>query len=125
MGCACLYKRGKNVCTWDRIEKGTLEICVYWKGCYVYLSHPSRYRRECLYHVPSMWPSVSSSESLLCGGFSGLLWGLFKELSGVKPIPREGGAGLGNVLEGTGSSRQVAMIASSILSRQTRSQDQK
>lgn len=34
--------------------------------------------------------------SCLCGGFSGLLWGLLNEISRVKLFLREGGAELGN-----------------------------
>lgn len=82
------------------MEKGALKICVYWERVLYVFKSPIK-REEgvsLLYHVPSMWPCVSSLESLLCGGFSGLPWDLFKELSRVKPIPREGGAGLGNVL---------------------------
>lgn len=88
------------MCTWDRIVKGALKIRVYWERVLYVFKSPIKIEKgvSLLYHVPFMWPSVGSLESLLCAGFSGLLWGLFKELSRVKLIPREGGAGLGNVL---------------------------
>lgn len=63
-------------------------------------------RREYLYYSASLLcgrPPLARISSL-CGGFSGLLWGLLKELSRVKLVLREGGAGLGNVLLGTASS---------------------
>lgn len=50
------------MCTWDRIEKGALKICVYWKRVLYVFKSPIKTEEgvSVLYQILSMWPKNPS-----------------------------------------------------------------